>query len=273
MADAADFVEVAVDEDEVRVVAGDELAFVLLGKFGVGGALRVGVERLAAGELVLRKVGFGAGFVHARDGGVEAAKGRDGLDGIVGAEGERHAGVEECLPCVGVGGALGAETRFGPVHVGEQMVGLHGGDDAELLEARNVGGIDDLRVLDAVARGAGDAGLRIGVESHGGGLVADGVKAELEAGLGAFDGHLVQLGLGVLGQAGVAGIVGVGRFHGGGAGAERAIHEALQKAGVQHGIVGRSWWARILISSGSGSLKGSHSVMRSLSLPSFSSSS
>jgi hypothetical protein len=33
------------------------------------------------------------------------------------------------------------------------VVGLHGGDDAELFEARDVGGIDDLGVLDAVAGG------------------------------------------------------------------------------------------------------------------------
>ncbi len=49
------FVEVAVDDDEVGVVAGDQLALVLFGEFGVGGALRVGVESLAARELVLRR--------------------------------------------------------------------------------------------------------------------------------------------------------------------------------------------------------------------------
>ena len=103
---ALDFVEVAVDENEVGVVAGDELAFVLLGKLGVGRALRVGVERLAAGELVLGEIGLGAGFVHARDGGVESAKRRDGFDGVVGAKGERHACIEKGLPRVGVGGAL-----------------------------------------------------------------------------------------------------------------------------------------------------------------------
>ena len=117
------------------------------------------------------------------------------------------------------------------------MAGLHGGDDAKLLEARNVGGVDDLGVLDAIARGAGNAGLRIGVEGHGGGLVADGVEAKLEACLRALDGHLVQLRLRVLGQARVAGIVGVRRLQGGGSRAERAIHEALQEAGVKHGIV------------------------------------
>ena len=102
-----DFVEIAIDEDEVGVVAGDEFAFALLCEFGVGGALRVGVERLAAGEFVFGIVSFGSGFVHAGDGGIESAKWRDGLDGIVGAKGERDAGIEEGFPRVGVCGALG----------------------------------------------------------------------------------------------------------------------------------------------------------------------
>src|SRR5271165_4688734 len=41
-------VEIAIDEDEVCVVTGNELALVLLGELGVGRALRVGMERLAA---------------------------------------------------------------------------------------------------------------------------------------------------------------------------------------------------------------------------------
>ena len=49
---------------------------------------------------------------------------------------------------------------------------------------------------------------------------------------------LLSCVLRVLRQAGVAGIVGEGRFHRRGARAERAIHEALEQAGVQHGIVG-----------------------------------
>jgi len=64
---------------------------------------------------------------------------------------------------------------------------------------------------------------------HGGGFVADGMEAQLEAGLGAFEGHLVELRLGVLGQAGVAGIVVVGGFEGCGAGAERAVMNPLRK--------------------------------------------
>ena len=37
-----DFVEIAIDEDEVSVVAGQELAFVLFFELGVGRTLRVG---------------------------------------------------------------------------------------------------------------------------------------------------------------------------------------------------------------------------------------
>ena len=76
-----------------------------------------------------------------------------------------------------------------------------------------------------------------GVKRHGSGFVADGVEAELEAELRAFDGHFVELVLRVLGKAGVAGIVGVGSFHSSGARAERTIHEAFEEAGVKHGVV------------------------------------
>ena len=70
-------------------------------------------------------------------------------------------------------------------------------------------------------------GCAIGIESHGGGLVADGMEAQLKARRGALDRHLVQLLLGVLGQAGVAGVVGEGRLHRRRPRAERAVHEAL----------------------------------------------
>ena len=78
------------------------------------------------------------------------------------------------------------------------------------------------------------------------GAVADGVEAQLEAGGGAFGGHGVELRLVIAGQAGVRGVVGVGGEHGGGAGAERAVHEALEHAGVEHAIVGRLGGAHAL---------------------------
>ena len=87
----ADLVEIAVDQYEVRIVAGDELAFVLLGELGVGRALRVSVESLSTIQLVFRKIGLGFRFVFAGAGCKKSAKRRDRLDRIVGAEGQRHA--------------------------------------------------------------------------------------------------------------------------------------------------------------------------------------
>ncbi len=152
------------------------------------------------------------------------------------------------------------------------MRGLHGCDDAEIVEALEGAGRDDLRVLDAEAEFAGSVGLGVAgigsghdgvgrelalrivlvafaeevglrdagllgglecVEGHVVGAVADGVEAELEAGSGARGGHLVEVVLLVARDAGVGGLVVVRSFHGGGAGAERAVHEAFEHAEVE----------------------------------------
>ena len=60
----------------------------------------------------------------------------------------------------------------------------------------------------------------------------------MEAGGGADGGHLVEFFLVEAGDAGVGGVVGVGVFHGGGAGAEGSVHEALEHAEVEEGVVG-----------------------------------
>ena len=171
--------EVSVEDGDVSEEAGFEAAFEVLGEVGVGGGLGVGVEGLLDGEALLGVEGLGSGFVLAGDGGVEAAEGADGFDGVVGSEGEGDAVVEEGLPGVGVGGALGAEAGGGPVHVGEQVRGLHGGDDVLVVEAAEVFGQEDLGVLDAEA----------GVEGHG-----------VEGG-----GEHLALGLGGEGRAGLVG--------------------------------------------------------------------
>jgi hypothetical protein len=90
--------------------------------------------------------------------------------------------------------------------------------------------------------------------------------------LRALDGHLVELILRVLGQAGVAGIVGVGSFMAAVREPSEPSMKPLRKPVWSMGSLA-SWWARILIQIGSGALKGSHSEMRRLSLPSFSNSS
>ena len=66
------------------------------------------------------------------------------------------------LPGVGVLDALGAEAIGGPLHVGEQVRGLHGGDDAFFFEAVEVAGEQDLGVFDAEAEGGGGWGALLG---------------------------------------------------------------------------------------------------------------
>jgi hypothetical protein len=70
-----------------------------------------------------------------RDRGVESAEWRDRLDRIIRAERQRHAGSEKRTPSVGTYGAFRAEAFDRPVHVGEQVVRLHGGYDTQLREA------------------------------------------------------------------------------------------------------------------------------------------
>jgi len=149
---------VGVEDDEVGEVAGFEAAFDLVAELGEGGGLGVGEEGFVERDLFLGLVGLGAGFVLAGDGGVEATEGVDGFDGVVGTEGEGDVVVEEGPPGVGVLGAVSAEAGFGPVHVGEEMRGLHGGDDAKFFEAGEVGGEENLGVLNAEAEVGCDGG-------------------------------------------------------------------------------------------------------------------
>ena len=104
------------------------------------------------------------------------------FDGVVGAEGEGDAVVEERAPGIGVLGALGAEAGGGPVHVGEEMGGLHGGDDALAREAIEVVGEQDLGVFDAEAQswrewlsGGGVSVTIVGVGAVAGGLWSAGL--------------------------------------------------------------------------------------------------
>ena len=90
--------EVAVEDDEIGEEAGFEAALLELAELGESGALSVGVEGFVEGDALLGVEGLGASFVLAGDGGVEPAKGTDGFDRVVGAEGEGDVVVEHGAP-------------------------------------------------------------------------------------------------------------------------------------------------------------------------------
>ena len=81
--------------------------------------------------------------------GVEAVEGVGVLHREVGAARDVGAGVQHRAPGVGAGEPLGAEPLAGPAHVGGAVRRLHARHHAQAREARDVGGREDLGVLDA----------------------------------------------------------------------------------------------------------------------------
>ena len=235
-------------DDEVCEHPRDDLTLLLLVEGGVGPLGRVVADGVRHREPLLgppaaRRVALRA---LARDRGVEAEVRADGLDRPVRAEGDAHAVRLERVPTVGPEHAVLAKSVLRPTLVRDGVRGLHRGDDAEVSEAREVQGRDDLRVLDAVARFV--ARLRLtehklgicarlvyfsrrpeAVERHAVRAVADAVESDLKPGGVALDDHLRQL----LGRhardAAVVRVVGEGREHGRRARAERPVHVALER--------------------------------------------
>ena len=177
---------VVVEYDEISNVARLEAAFQLFLIFSKGGGLGVGVDRFVESDFFLWLVRFGSCFVLAGDGGVETAEWVDRLDGVVGAEGQDDVVVEEGTPSVGIFDTVGAEAGFCPVHISEQVRGLHGGNDMQAGESVEVAGGDDLGMFDAVAGGVGgcDVGVCAGLElgEKRGELLHAGLLGALEGG-------------------------------------------------------------------------------------------
>src|ERR1022692_2991657 len=110
------------------------------------------------------------------------------------------------------------------------MYALHGGDDAELSETRDIGRAEVLGVLDAPAQvlllGVGFEGLLEDVEGFAVGTVADGVDAELEPVRDGEFGGLAYVG-GVVGiEPAAIGLIGVGGEEPCAAGAEGTVDSA-----------------------------------------------
>ena len=141
-----------------------------------------------------------------------------------------------------LGHARVAEALRGPGPVRGAVDPLHGGEDAQLPEARDVRGVEDLRVLDAEAgvlrRRVLAEGRLVGVEHDPVGAVPDGVGPDLEA-VGEGEARGLQDPLGRRDQqARVAGVVRVGLEERRATGAERAVGVELDRADGQHPLAG-----------------------------------
>ena len=134
--------------------------------------------------------------VLARDGGVERVERIHALDREVAAVRDDDAGVEQRPPGVRAERARVAEPRRRPVHVARLMHGLHRRNDAELREARDVGVVEDLHVLDAKAMIDRRHGLErrfVRVERDAVAAIADRVRRDLEAVLERARGDVAEM--------------------------------------------------------------------------------
>ena len=119
--------DVPVEHDEVGEEAWFEASFTVFPELSEGRGLGVGIDGFRKRDALLGVEAHGAGFILTGDGGVEAAEWIDGLNGIVGAEGQDDVVVEHAAPGVRVLSSFGTEALRGPVHVREQVRGLHRG--------------------------------------------------------------------------------------------------------------------------------------------------
>ena len=173
---------------------------------------------------------------------VQAPERVHGLDREVGAERDAGAALLQRPPGVGAQQPVCAHAGFGHRLVGRGVGGLHRGDDLQLGEARDVGGVDQLGVLDPVAEAVAISGADFGeaVERLAVGGVADGVDGHLVAEeIGAAEQVLL---LGVVDEAETpgAGFVAVGLEEPGAAAAECAVGVELD-APEREALVVEPW--------------------------------
>ena len=240
------------EDYEVGVLSNLQRAGLLFHERGVGGVFRVVTEGGFHGDAVFGvPAAFGGALGGlAGDGGVDAQQHVHRKHGIVAAERLNGAGVVEFFEGVRPRTTLGAE-QWGVILQGGLVGGgkdrLCAGDDAQLLEAREVAEGGDFDVFDTMATALGAIharGMGVGIERDSHSAVADGVELDLEAG-GVVAGHaLVHSGGGPEGEAGIV-RPGIGFEHGGGLRVDRAIQHAFGdpdaqpravRAVAQHGV-------------------------------------
>src|SRR5579863_4747128 len=110
--------QIAVQHNEIGQHANGERSFLFLGKLCVGRTRRVRGNRLLDSELLLGKIRLRSRFVFPGHGSIESAEWIDGLDRIVRAKCQPHAGIEKLLPGIRSFRAMLADALDYPVHVG-----------------------------------------------------------------------------------------------------------------------------------------------------------
>src|SRR5690606_22251218 len=133
-----------------------------------------------------------------------------------------------------------AEAVAGPIHIAGLVRGLHRRDHAELREARDVVGVEDLRVLDAEAVDGGGVLVERGlvrIEHEAVAAVADGVRVHLEAGGQRAAGDVLDVRGRRDEQAAGAGVVGVRLEQRRTARAQRAVLVELDAAYPERAVV------------------------------------
>ena len=204
----------------------------MLFKTGVSTPYSVGAQGLLPGHSLL---GVPAALrlpalIHAGDGAVHAQKGVIAFHRGIGAVGHHVTLIDQGPPSIGALDALGAQAGIRHLFVGAQEHGLVRGDDAQLLEPGDVLGRDNLGVLDAQAGvwvGQLPQQPLVGVQALAVGRVANGVIPNLKAGPAGLIEHVVELLVGPLAVALVAGPVVVVVQHPGAAGTQRAVARNL----------------------------------------------
>ena len=148
-----DLGRIAVDEDEVRPFARLEAADAGLGEAGVSGIARESGKRGFEADALLRPPAARRLACHVlpADCRRQAGERVRAFDREVGAEGERGPRLRNGPPGIGALEARRVEALFGHQPIAGLVGRLHRGDDPRLGDARDVGGVDHLDMLDPPA--------------------------------------------------------------------------------------------------------------------------
>src|SRR6266480_7240413 len=245
------FGEIVRKDDEVGVLVLLQFTFLPFLELRVSRTRSVRANAILERDFLLRlpAVFRTALRAFARNAGVQAAKGADGLHVIVRSKRHRHTVLQHGGPGIGAQDALSPDAVVRPAHVRGLMRRLHGSNDVEFRKTDEIHGRDDLRVFDAVAavaRAVGFGDRFENVQRDAISAIADGVEGQLETSLVALNSHRREL-FRIAGEDSARrGIVGIGLEHRGGARTHGSIRKCFQGARLQPGILGAALSSHIL---------------------------